>query len=73
MRVNINVAIFSYSRAFGDGPSNFEQWSNDETPELATPSPNFHTSPTEGRLSLGRFNLILQGPNVLKMYFKYNS
>ncbi|GFW74256.1 hypothetical protein TNCV_2524601 [Trichonephila clavipes] len=27
--VNINVALFSYTRAFGDGPRNFEPWSSD--------------------------------------------
>ncbi|GFU24013.1 hypothetical protein TNCV_3332261 [Trichonephila clavipes] len=28
------------------------------TPELVPlPSPNFHTTPTEGRLSIGRFNV----------------
>ncbi|GFX52480.1 hypothetical protein TNCV_4324961 [Trichonephila clavipes] len=26
--VNINVAPFSYTRAFGEGPRNFEPWSN---------------------------------------------
>ncbi|GFX33098.1 hypothetical protein TNCV_5042661 [Trichonephila clavipes] len=25
-----NVALFSYSRAFGDGPRSFELWSSDE-------------------------------------------
>ncbi|GFT60884.1 hypothetical protein TNCV_3616071 [Trichonephila clavipes] len=28
-RVNINVALFSYMRAFGDGPRNFESRSGD--------------------------------------------
>ncbi|GFX76841.1 uncharacterized protein TNCV_1952821 [Trichonephila clavipes] len=28
-RVNINVALFSYMRAFGNGPRNFEPWSSD--------------------------------------------
>ncbi|GFS62519.1 hypothetical protein TNCV_1262981 [Trichonephila clavipes] len=28
--VNINVALFSYTMAFGDGPCNFEPWSSDE-------------------------------------------
>ncbi|GFX35380.1 hypothetical protein TNCV_101871 [Trichonephila clavipes] len=27
------------------------------TPELAAPSPNYHTTPTGGRLSLDRFNM----------------
>ncbi|GFV07030.1 hypothetical protein TNCV_2664091 [Trichonephila clavipes] len=46
--VNINVALFSYTRAFSDGPCNFEPWSSDE---LAPPSPNCHTTPTGGRFS----------------------
>ncbi|GFW95961.1 hypothetical protein TNCV_4173881 [Trichonephila clavipes] len=29
-RVNINVAMLSYKRAFGDGPRNFEPRSSDE-------------------------------------------
>ncbi|GFV36080.1 hypothetical protein TNCV_345961 [Trichonephila clavipes] len=28
--LNINVALFSCTRAFGDGPRNFEPWSSDE-------------------------------------------
>ncbi|GFW37962.1 hypothetical protein TNCV_4631631 [Trichonephila clavipes] len=28
-RVNINVALFSYTRAFGDGPRHLEPWSSD--------------------------------------------
>ncbi|GFU20765.1 hypothetical protein TNCV_3651501 [Trichonephila clavipes] len=28
-QANINVALFSYTRAFGDGPRNFEPWSSD--------------------------------------------
>ncbi|GFU72337.1 hypothetical protein TNCV_4715481 [Trichonephila clavipes] len=39
-----------YTRAFGDGPSNFEPWSSD-VDELAPPSPNYHTTPTGGRYS----------------------
>ncbi|GFS98356.1 hypothetical protein TNCV_2208821 [Trichonephila clavipes] len=27
-RVNVNVVLFSYTRAFGDGPRNFEPWSS---------------------------------------------
>ncbi|GFW12303.1 hypothetical protein TNCV_2489471 [Trichonephila clavipes] len=42
----------SYTRAFGDGPRNFEPWSITwTTPELASPSPNYHTTPTGGRFS----------------------
>ncbi|GFW77533.1 hypothetical protein TNCV_2499251 [Trichonephila clavipes] len=26
---NINVALFNYTRAFGDGPHHFEPWSSD--------------------------------------------
>ncbi|GFY23263.1 hypothetical protein TNCV_3939591 [Trichonephila clavipes] len=37
--------LFSYPRAFGDEPRNFESWSSDETtPELSHPSPNYHTN-----------------------------
>ncbi|GFW82775.1 hypothetical protein TNCV_3493451 [Trichonephila clavipes] len=36
----------SFTRAFGDGSRNLEPWSSDEAP-----SPNYHTTPTEGRLS----------------------
>ncbi|GFY29859.1 hypothetical protein TNCV_4071721 [Trichonephila clavipes] len=28
--VNINVALFGYTRAFGDGPRHSEPWSSDE-------------------------------------------
>ncbi|GFV95827.1 hypothetical protein TNCV_1728771 [Trichonephila clavipes] len=42
----------SYTRAFGDGPRNFEPWSSDVDDTLArTPSPNYHTTPTRGRFS----------------------
>ncbi|GFV59845.1 hypothetical protein TNCV_4739731 [Trichonephila clavipes] len=27
--LNVNVALFGYTRAFGDGPRNFEPWSSD--------------------------------------------
>ncbi|GFV39921.1 hypothetical protein TNCV_1808331 [Trichonephila clavipes] len=47
-----------YSRAFGDRPSNFEPWSNDEDGSRAgTPSPNFHTTSLGGCLNLNRFNM----------------
>ncbi|GFW42081.1 uncharacterized protein TNCV_1905391 [Trichonephila clavipes] len=47
--LNINVELFSYSRAFGDGRCNFKPWLNDEddTRDRIT-SPNFHTTPTVG-------------------------
>ncbi|GFU36673.1 hypothetical protein TNCV_3311671 [Trichonephila clavipes] len=38
-----------YTRAFGDGPRNFEPWSNVD--DTLTPSPNYHTTPTGGRFS----------------------
>ncbi|GFV67687.1 hypothetical protein TNCV_4623671 [Trichonephila clavipes] len=43
---------FSYMRAFGDGPRNFEPWSSDVDDTLGgTPSLNYYTTPTEGRFS----------------------
>ncbi|GFX39803.1 hypothetical protein TNCV_2645661 [Trichonephila clavipes] len=42
----------NYTRAFGDGPRHFEQWSSDEDDTSAVaPSPNYHIPPTGGRLS----------------------
>ncbi|GFS49185.1 hypothetical protein TNCV_2410321 [Trichonephila clavipes] len=43
----------SYSRAFGDGRRNFDPWAIDDD----TPSPNFHTTPWAGCLSLNVFNV----------------
>ncbi|GFT22211.1 uncharacterized protein TNCV_3272491 [Trichonephila clavipes] len=41
-----------YSRAFGDGPRNFEPWSSDEDDTLArAPSLNYYTTPMGGRLN----------------------
>ncbi|GFX93598.1 hypothetical protein TNCV_1587751 [Trichonephila clavipes] len=41
-----------YTRAFGDGPRNFEPWSSDVNDTLAgTSSPNYYTTPTGGRFS----------------------
>ncbi|GFX17166.1 hypothetical protein TNCV_2856891 [Trichonephila clavipes] len=31
---NVNVALFSYTRAFRDGPRNFKPWSRDEADPL---------------------------------------
>ncbi|GFV66570.1 hypothetical protein TNCV_3894611 [Trichonephila clavipes] len=46
---DINVALFSYTWAFGDGPRNFEPWSSDvDDTRDGTPSPTYHTTPTEG-------------------------
>ncbi|GFW57964.1 hypothetical protein TNCV_1419111 [Trichonephila clavipes] len=47
--VNINVALFSYTRAFGDGPRNFEPWPSDTC--AGTPCPNYYTTLTGGRFS----------------------
>ncbi|GFW34208.1 hypothetical protein TNCV_384241 [Trichonephila clavipes] len=50
--MNINVTLYSYSRAFGDGPRNFEPWSSDEEDTWAdTPSPKYPTTPKRGYLS----------------------
>ncbi|GFT32154.1 hypothetical protein TNCV_428021 [Trichonephila clavipes] len=41
-----------YTRAFGDGPRNFEPWSSDVNDTRAgTPSPNYPTTPMGGRFS----------------------
>ncbi|GFU26091.1 hypothetical protein TNCV_5105481 [Trichonephila clavipes] len=41
-----------YTRAFGNGPRNFEPWSSDMDDTCpGTPSPNYHTTPTGGRFS----------------------
>ncbi|GFX56623.1 hypothetical protein TNCV_3954501 [Trichonephila clavipes] len=48
----IFVALFSYTRAFGDGPRNFEPWSSEVDDTWAgTPTPNYHTTSTGGRFS----------------------
>ncbi|GFW16934.1 hypothetical protein TNCV_2760621 [Trichonephila clavipes] len=48
-----SVSANSYTRAFDDGPRNFEAWSSEwMTPELALPSPTF--TPTGGRFSSGQ-------------------
>ncbi|GFU05740.1 hypothetical protein TNCV_1005221 [Trichonephila clavipes] len=48
----IAQSIEATSRAFGDGPRHLNHgqvtWT---TPELAPPSPNYHTTPTGGRFS----------------------
>ncbi|GFY09673.1 hypothetical protein TNCV_381671 [Trichonephila clavipes] len=47
-----------YTRAFGNGPRNFEPWSSDVDDTRAdTPSPNYHTSPREDVSALYRFNV----------------
>ncbi|GFU37397.1 hypothetical protein TNCV_4273701 [Trichonephila clavipes] len=53
---NIKVALFSYSRAFGDRLRNLNHGQVMRmTPELA-PSLFFHTTPTGGRLIIDRLN-----------------
>ncbi|GFX35054.1 hypothetical protein TNCV_2329941 [Trichonephila clavipes] len=45
--MNINVVLFSYTRAFGNGLRNFEPRSSDEDDTCAgTPCPNYNTTPT---------------------------
>ncbi|GFU20698.1 hypothetical protein TNCV_3176361 [Trichonephila clavipes] len=50
--LNINVTLFSCTRAFDDGPRNLNHgqvtWM---TPELAPFSPNYHTTPTGKRFN----------------------
>ncbi|GFU20073.1 uncharacterized protein LOC103524116 [Trichonephila clavipes] len=60
---DLNCIVKSYFRAFGDGPRNFDPWSNDKSYTLAlTPSLNLHkqnqtytTTPTEGLLNIDKF------------------
>ncbi|GFX01108.1 hypothetical protein TNCV_4580741 [Trichonephila clavipes] len=41
----------NYTRAFGDGPRNFEPWSSDvDDTSAGIPSPNYHTTPTGSQL-----------------------
>ncbi|GFU93362.1 hypothetical protein TNCV_1860921 [Trichonephila clavipes] len=45
----------AYTRAFYDGPRNFKPGSSDvDDTGAGTPSPNYHTTPTEGRLNSGQ-------------------
>ncbi|GFY12120.1 hypothetical protein TNCV_3096741 [Trichonephila clavipes] len=45
-------------RAIGDGPRNFKRWSRDEDEtQLFTPSPNYPTTPTGGRLTSLQINV----------------
>ncbi|GFW38277.1 hypothetical protein TNCV_1331301 [Trichonephila clavipes] len=50
-RLIINFKLFSYSKAFVDGPRNFDPWSNDGTCSEPVPSSYYHTTTVEGRLS----------------------
>ncbi|GFW15919.1 uncharacterized protein TNCV_4431921 [Trichonephila clavipes] len=59
-RVNINVALFSYTRAFGDGPRNLNHgqvtWT---TPELAPPLITTIPRQREDASALDRFSVHL--------------
>ncbi|GFT41868.1 hypothetical protein TNCV_1667231 [Trichonephila clavipes] len=47
-----NGVSVTNTRAFDDGPRHFEPWSSDvDDTGAGTPSPNYHTTPTGGRLS----------------------
>ncbi|GBN70497.1 hypothetical protein AVEN_256454-1 [Araneus ventricosus] len=55
---------------FGDGPRNFEPRSHDEdrtTSELAIPSPNFHATPTGGRLAT-TYDLTCNRPHTQRIF-----
>ncbi|GFX02454.1 hypothetical protein TNCV_3065191 [Trichonephila clavipes] len=48
----------NYTRAFGDGPRNFEPWSSDVDDTLASmASPNYHTTQTVDVSALDRFSV----------------
>ncbi|GFW99062.1 hypothetical protein TNCV_3008321 [Trichonephila clavipes] len=47
--VSMLIWLQCYTRAFGDGPRNFEPWSSDvDDTSAGTPSPNYHITPTGG-------------------------
>ncbi|GFW04144.1 hypothetical protein TNCV_2669091 [Trichonephila clavipes] len=52
------VALQSFMRAITDGLCSFVNHGQvtNKTPELVSPSPNFDSTPTEGRFSISRFN-----------------
>ncbi|GFS85111.1 hypothetical protein TNCV_4222881 [Trichonephila clavipes] len=46
------LGLTRYTRAFGNGPLNFEPWSSDvDDTSVGTPSPNYPTIPMGGRFS----------------------
>ncbi|GFY11628.1 hypothetical protein TNCV_4230971 [Trichonephila clavipes] len=55
---SLDLIFTHFKRAFGlEGPRQSGPWSSEEDDILAgTPSPNFLTTPTGGRLNLGIFN-----------------
>ncbi|GBL85747.1 hypothetical protein AVEN_193192-1 [Araneus ventricosus] len=53
---------------FCDGPRNFEPWSdNEDDTSAGTPSPNFHATPTEGRL-VTAYGLACNGPHTRRTF-----
>ncbi|GFW70316.1 transposable element Tcb1 transposase [Trichonephila clavipes] len=67
--ITLHGGHIPYTRAFGDVPHNFESWSGDEDDtRTGTTSPNFHTSPTGGCLSLDRLNCIVPYTVILQRY-----
>ncbi|GFX65140.1 uncharacterized protein TNCV_4820311 [Trichonephila clavipes] len=56
--MNINVALFSYTRAFGDQPRHFEPWQVTwTTPELAPPLLTTTPHQREDVSALDRFSM----------------
>ncbi|GFV89735.1 hypothetical protein TNCV_827271 [Trichonephila clavipes] len=63
------IPVRSYTRAFGDGPRNFEPWLSDVDDTLAgTPSPNYHTTPTGGRFSSRQVNCVSKAKEASNTY-----
>ncbi|GBM18164.1 hypothetical protein AVEN_151707-1 [Araneus ventricosus] len=53
---------------FWDGSRHFEPWSDDEGDTLAsTPSPNFHATPTGGRLATA-YDLACNRPHTRRIF-----
>ncbi|GFT16504.1 hypothetical protein TNCV_281371 [Trichonephila clavipes] len=51
-KIKRGILAGGYTRAFGDGPRNFEPWSNDvDDTRAGTLSSNYHTTPMGGRFS----------------------
>ncbi|GFT71237.1 hypothetical protein TNCV_3002291 [Trichonephila clavipes] len=54
--VNNYIALFSYTKAFGDGPGNFEPWSSNVNDALVWQLLSY-TTPREDVQALDRFNV----------------
>ncbi|GBO18550.1 hypothetical protein AVEN_72040-1 [Araneus ventricosus] len=66
--IYINVPFRSNTRAVLDGPRNFELRSDDEDDtRAATPSPNFHATPTGGRLAT-TYDLTCNRPHTRRIF-----